>query len=70
MDDELTATVYAPGDKIVNAPMSASIVETEQELVISALEPDLTPTSTVGFVKRWTRKIVGWVKRVFRWRKD
>ena len=27
------------------------------------------PAPKVGFVKRWTRKIVGWVKRVFKWRK-
>ncbi len=66
----------------IEPPESASAIETgtdESELVLQEVESELTqpdvddfaivdePASKVGFVKRWTRKIVGWVKRVFKW---
>lgn len=53
----------------------------EQELVLPAVEPETTlynaddndivdePAPRAGLVKRWTQKIVAWVKRVFNWRK-
>ena len=68
----------------IEPPESASAVVTgneEQELVLQEVESEVTqpdaddfaivdePASKVGFVKRWTRKIVGWVKRVFKWGK-
>ena len=68
----------------IESPESVSAIEAGAD-VTELVSQEITPTATqsdaddydivaepvpkVGFVKRWTRKIVGWVKRVFKWRK-
>ncbi len=69
----------------IEPPESATAIETstdEAELVLQGVESELTqpdtddfaivdePAPKVGFVKRWTRKVVGWVKRVIKWAKE
>ncbi len=69
----------------IEPPESINAIETgndESELVVQGVESDLTqpdtddfaivgePAPKEGFVKRWTRKVVGWVKRVIKWAKD
>ncbi len=68
----------------IEPPESASAIEAvidESELALQEVESVLTqpdaddfaivdePAPKAGFVKRWARKIVGWVKRVFKWGK-
>ncbi len=68
----------------IEPPVSVSAVVTgneEQELVLQEVESEITqpdagdfaivdePAPKTGFVKRWARKIVSWVKRVFKWGK-
>ena len=69
----------------IEPPESVNAIETstdESELVLQGVESDLTqpdtddfaivgePAPKEGFVKRWTRKVVGWVKRVIKWAKE
>jgi len=43
------------------------VPDTEAEAVVEDDEIVVPATAKEGFVKRWTRKVVTWVKKVFRW---
>lgn len=68
----------------IETPESVSAIEVatdESGLVLQEVEPEVAqpdpgnfdiveePAPKEGLIKRWTRKIVGWVKRVFKWGK-
>lgn len=60
-----------------NASTSGALISTDDEhdiVLVSDTEEDAVDDEHVvqtvvkeGFVKRWTRKVVSWVKKVFRW---
>ncbi len=60
-----------------NASTTGVLVSTDEEhdiVLVSDTEEDAVDDEHVvqtvvkeGFVKRWTRKVVSWVKKVFRW---
>ncbi len=66
--------VLETSNNVTNSGVMVSTDEEHDIVLVADTEEDAVDDEHVvqtvvkeGFVKRWTRKVVSWVKKVFRW---
>lgn len=70
LDQHMELVRVSPAQAVVTTEESGTAVlvpEDEAELESDSDEAGVQLVAKEGLVKRWTRKVVSWVKKVFRW---